>query len=116
MQAGENKEKKDQVLMFNKKSLAEPLSDYSKYIMHMVDASEEPGVVFPNGEINWACPCLGTAPIGPCSQQFRAAFKCFHYSESEMKGSDCLAEFERLQNCMKKYPVLYDNKSKTAEK
>lgn len=66
------------------------------------------GVVFPNGEINWGCPCLGTAGIGPCSKYFRAAFKCFHYSESEMKGSDCLSEFENLQKCMKKYPKLYN--------
>lgn len=43
MQVGENKNKKDQVFVFNKKSLTEPLNDYSKYIMHMVDASEEPG-------------------------------------------------------------------------
>lgn len=102
--------KKDQLFVFDKKSLAEPLNDYSKYVMHMTENYEnsEPGVVFPNGEINWACPCLGTAGIGPCSKQFRDAFKCFHYSESEMKGSDCLAEFEKLQNCMKKYPKLYN--------
>ncbi len=65
------------------------------------------GLVLPNGSINWNCPCLGTASIGPCSQLFRAAFKCFHFSESDAKGSDCLKEFDRLQKCMKNYPSLY---------
>ena len=36
-------QKKDQVFVFSKKSLAEPLNDYSKYILHMVEANEEPG-------------------------------------------------------------------------
>lgn len=65
------------------------------------------GVILPNGEINWGCPCLGTASIGPCAIQFRTAFQCFHFSEAELKGSDCVREFEKLQECMKQFPKLY---------
>jgi len=100
--------KKDEIFFFDKKSLKGPLSRQSKLLMHMADIDpENPGVVFPNGEINWSCPCLGTASIGPCSQYFRAAFKCFHHSEAEMKGSDCLKEFDMLQKCMKNFETLY---------
>ena len=55
-----------------------------------------PGLILPNGEINWNCPCLGGMAIGarlrailnflkkisgPCGIEFREAFSCFHYSE-----------------------------------
>ena len=36
-------------------------------------------VILPNGEINWDCPCLGGMPHGPCGQEFKDAFSCFHY-------------------------------------
>jgi len=37
------------------------------------------GPIFPNGEINWDCPCLGGAAHGPCGTEFRDAFSCFHH-------------------------------------
>ena len=40
---------------------------------------DEYGVILPNGEINWNCPCLGGLPQGPCGQEFKDAFSCFHY-------------------------------------
>lgn len=40
---------------------------------------ETAGPIFPNGEINWDCPCLGGAAHGPCGTEFREAFSCFHY-------------------------------------
>ena len=45
----------------------------------MVEGEEEFGVILPNGEINWDCPCLGGMPSGPCGQEFKDAFSCFHY-------------------------------------
>ena len=72
------------------------------------------GIVLPNGKINWNCPCLGGIASGPCSVQFREAFSCFHFSLSEVKGIECMQEFERLQGCMKNYPKLYNNKSSQA--
>merc|ERR1711936_1229332 len=59
-----------------------------------------PGLILPNGEINWNCPCLGGMAIGPCGIEFREAFSCFHYSEAEPKGSDCLEQFAGMQRCM----------------
>lgn len=35
--------KKDQLFLFDKKSLAEPLNDHGKYIRHMADSVREPG-------------------------------------------------------------------------
>lgn len=46
----------------------------------------QPGLILPNGEINWNCPCLGGMATGPCGVEFRNAFSCFHYSEAEPKG------------------------------
>lgn len=71
------------------------------------DAASEPGLILPNGEINWNCPCLGGMASGPCGYQFQSAFSCFHHSEAEPKGSDCYEEFTKMQECMTKYPTLY---------
>ena len=43
------------------------------------EEDDEYGVILPNGEINWDCPCLGGMPQGPCGQEFKDAFSCFHY-------------------------------------
>ncbi|XP_050673001.1 mitochondrial intermembrane space import and assembly protein 40 [Leptidea sinapis] len=66
-----------------------------------------PGLVLPDGSINWGCPCLGGMATGPCGLQFRDAFSCFHYSEAEPKGSDCYEKFSVMQDCMAQYPELY---------
>lgn len=44
---------------------------------------------------------------GPCGTEFKDAFSCFHYSEEEVKGSDCLEQFRAMQDCMQLYPELY---------
>lgn len=66
-----------------------------------------PGLILPDGAINWGCPCLGGMATGPCGTQFRDAFSCFHYSEAEPKGSDCYEKFSVMQECMAQYPELY---------
>ena len=43
------------------------------------------GAIQSNGAIQWDCPCLGTQAIGPCSNQFRAAFACYQHSNKEPK-------------------------------
>lgn len=45
---------------------------------------------------------------GPCGYEFRSAFSCFHYSQADPKGSDCYDDFKKMQDCMSKFPVLYD--------
>ncbi|KAG7192238.1 Oxidoreductase [Scheffersomyces spartinae] len=59
------------------------------------------------GEINWDCPCLGGMAHGPCGEEFKAAFSCFVYSESEPKGMDCIEKFELMRTCFRKYPEVY---------
>ncbi|XP_020792545.1 mitochondrial intermembrane space import and assembly protein 40-like isoform X2 [Boleophthalmus pectinirostris] len=71
------------------------------------DPYEEQGLILPNGDINWNCPCLGGMASGPCGSQFKEAFSCFHYSKEEVKGSECIDHFRNMQECMKKYPELY---------
>lgn len=65
------------------------------------------GLILPNGDINWNCPCLGGMASGPCGSQFKEAFSCFHYSKEEVKGSECIDHFRDMQECMQKYPDLY---------
>ena len=78
-----------------------------------------PGLILPNGDINWNCPCLGGMAVGPCGLEFREAFSCFHYSEAEPKGADCIDKFAAMQDCMKEYPDLYpdnnDDKKQEAD-
>ncbi|XP_008407840.1 mitochondrial intermembrane space import and assembly protein 40 [Poecilia latipinna] len=71
------------------------------------DPYEEQGLILPNGEINWNCPCLGGMASGPCGSQFKEAFSCFHYSQEEVKGSECIEQFRTMQECMQRYPDLY---------
>ena len=40
---------------------------------------EQYGIVLPSGELNWDCPCLGGMAYGPCGQEFKDAFSCFHF-------------------------------------
>lgn len=65
------------------------------------------GLIKANGEINWDCPCLQGMAYGPCGEQFKAAFSCFHYSEADPKGSDCIPQFRDMQECFVKYPEIY---------
>lgn len=73
------------------------------------------GLILPNGDINWNCPCLGGMASGPCGSQFKEAFSCFHYSKEEVKGSECIDHFRNMQECMQKYPELYPQEEDKAE-
>ncbi|XP_043563491.1 mitochondrial intermembrane space import and assembly protein 40-like isoform X1 [Chiloscyllium plagiosum] len=79
------------------------------------DPYEEHGLILPNGDINWNCPCLGGMASGPCGEQFKSAFSCFHYSKEEVKGSDCLEQFRTMQECMQRYPDLYPQDEEVEE-
>ena len=69
---------------------------------------EEPqGLIKENGEINWDCPCLQGMADGPCGEEFKGAFSCFHYSDAEPKGVDCLESFKTMQECFLKHPEFY---------
>lgn len=59
------------------------------------------------GEINWDCPCLGGMAHGPCGEEFKEAFSCFVYSETEPKGIDCITKFEAMRTCFKQHPEHY---------
>uniref|UniRef100_A0A1A8NHG4 Coiled-coil-helix-coiled-coil-helix domain containing 4 n=1 Tax=Nothobranchius rachovii TaxID=451742 RepID=A0A1A8NHG4_9TELE len=78
------------------------------------DPYEEQGLILPNGDINWNCPCLGGMASGPCGSQFKEAFSCFHYSKEEVKGSECIDHFRSMQECMQKYPDLYPQEEENA--
>ncbi|XP_053203966.1 mitochondrial intermembrane space import and assembly protein 40-B-like [Panonychus citri] len=70
----------------------------------------EPGLILPNGEINWNCPCIGGMASGPCAYQFREAFSCYRASstdETDNRGFECVEKFAQLQECMSSYPNLY---------
>ncbi|KAI5634727.1 CHCH domain-containing protein [Phthorimaea operculella] len=85
-------------------ALKEELSIPSK--VTLPEPEPAPGLIMPDGSINWGCPCLGGMATGPCGTQFRDAFSCFHYSEADPKGSDCYEKFSVMQECMSNYPEL----------
>lgn len=73
-----------------------------------IEIPDEPvGIIYPSGEINWDCPCLGDLPHGACGKEFKAAFSCFHFSTAESKGSDCIPAFRDMQECFEAHPELY---------
>lgn len=95
---------KDQVIFASKEDMLKP----SEAIINLDDDDDQqPGLILPNGDINWDCPCLGGMATGPCGTHFRDAFSCFHYSKAEPKGSDCYEAFLTMQECMSGYPELY---------
>merc|ERR1719189_958001 len=100
-------EAKHKVLFLTEDEAKQP----SKVSLEKAD-DPPPGLILPNGDINWNCPCLGGMAVGPCGLEFREAFSCFHYSKSEVKGSECLEQFAKLQMCMKDFPELYEEKNK----
>lgn len=99
-------EGKDKIIFVTKEDHATP-SNAELVEEDPNDPYEERGLILPNGEINWNCPCLGGMASGPCGTEFKEAFSCFHYSKEEVKGSDCLDQFRSMQDCMQRYPELY---------
>ncbi|XP_076656926.1 mitochondrial intermembrane space import and assembly protein 40-B [Halictus rubicundus] len=99
-----HKEGKDTIIFASKEDHATP----SK--IDLPEPEPSPGLILPNGEINWNCPCLGGMATGPCGLEFREAFSCFHYSAADPKGSDCYEAFKTMQVCMQQYPALYGSK------
>lgn len=98
---------KDKVIFVTK----EDHEKHSTVALPEIEDAEPRGIVLPNGEINWNCPCLGGAASGPCAYEFRTAFTCFHESTSENRGSECLEQFNLMHECMSQYPSLYSKKS-----
>lgn len=95
------------------------LTEEDAAIPSKVDLAENdehpPGLILSNGDINWNCPCLGGMAIGPCGIEFRDAFSCFHYSEAEIKGSECIEKFAEMQKCMQERPELFAETTKKDE-
>lgn len=64
---------KDKVIFVTKEDHSTPST------IELPKSEPSPGLILPNGEINWNCPCLGGMATGPCGVEFREAFSCFHY-------------------------------------
>lgn len=94
-------EGKDKIIFVTAEDHAKPST------VTLSEPENSPGLILPNGDINWNCPCLGGIATGPCGVEFREAFSCFHYSKADPKGSDCVGTFQTMQECMSKYPTLY---------
>lgn len=97
------KDGKDIIIFATKEDHAVPST------VKLPEPDRPPGLILSDGSINWNCPCLGGMATGPCGVEFREAFSCFHYSQADPKGSDCLETFRTMQDCMKEYPTLYES-------
>ncbi|KAK2889362.1 hypothetical protein QQF64_028484 [Cirrhinus molitorella] len=101
-----NGEGKDQVIFVTKEEHEIPST--VKLVEEDVNEDyEEKGLILSSGEINWDCPCLGGMASGVCGEQFKTAFTCFHNSQEEIKGSDCLDQFRSMQECFRQHPELF---------
>lgn len=69
---------KDIVMVATREELSTP----SK--VTLPEPEPTPGLIMPDGSINWGCPCLGGMATGPCGLQFRDAFSCFHYRSAPL--------------------------------
>jgi mitochondrial intermembrane space import and assembly protein 40 len=58
-------------------------------------------------EINWDCPCIADLIKPPCGENFKEAFSCFVYSKEEVRGSDCIPQFQAMQKCFQQHPDIY---------
>ncbi|XP_077054434.1 coiled-coil-helix-coiled-coil-helix domain containing 4b isoform X1 [Siphateles boraxobius] len=101
-----NGEGKDQVIFVTKEEHEIP-STVELVEEDSNEDNEEKGLILPTGEINWDCPCLGGMASGVCGEQFKTAFTCFHLSQEELKGSDCLEQFRSMQECFGQHPELF---------
>ncbi|GBN61803.1 hypothetical protein AVEN_248404-1 [Araneus ventricosus] len=57
---------KDKVMFLTKEDLKGPSS------IVLPESDEPRGLLLPNGEINWGCPCPGDATLSPCWWSSRA--------------------------------------------
>lgn len=103
------REGKDTILFATKEDHEKPSS------VEIPEPEPGPGLIMPDGSINWNCPCLGGMATGPCGMEFREAFQCFHYSTAEPKGSNCFSAFQEMQDCMARYPTVYDKNDSEKE-
>lgn len=73
---------------------------------------KRPGVIAEDGSINWACPCLGALPYGPCGYEFRKFFSCLHSSQEAenpdaAKAENCYPMFTSMKECFSQFPKLF---------
>lgn len=100
---------KDKVIFCTKENHEIP----SKYEMPPALPNEERrGVVLPDGQLNWTCPCLGGLPYGPCGYEFREFFSCLHKVQNEeneeaSKAQECFPKFAAMKDCFSQFPKLY---------
>lgn len=81
---------KDTIIFLSKEELNEPAKVSLEYDK---DDEEQMGLIRPDGAINWNCPCLQGMADGPCGPEFKQSFSCFHFSEADPKGADCIDQF-----------------------
>lgn len=106
-------EGKDQIIFVTREDHESP-SNAELVVDDPNDPYEEYRLTLPSGEINWNCPCFGGMASGPCGESFKSAFACFHYSTDEIKGSDCVEQFQAMQACVQKYPDVYPQEENEA--
>lgn len=100
---------KDRVIFATKSNHEVP----SKYDLPPALPNEKRhGIVLPNGDINWTCPCLGGLAYGPCGFEFREFFSCLHKIQDtddaeSLKAQECFPKFAVMKECFSQFPKLY---------
>ncbi|XP_008552953.1 mitochondrial intermembrane space import and assembly protein 40-B [Microplitis demolitor] len=100
----EQKEEKDIKISAAKEDNSSPKENNSP------ESESAPGLLLPDGEINWDCPCLDGMASGPCGSEFKKSFSCMFTSVEGQNNADCLVAIKTLFSCMSKYPDYYRDK------
>ena len=91
---------KDKIIFLTKED-ADPSTSTIKL---QDDPSDAPvGLITPEGDINWSCPCLGGMAVGPCGPDFREAFECFHYRYGTFRDPIHICLKCKLSSCAPSY-------------
>lgn len=93
---------KDEVLFMSLKEHSEPLAENCSWMSSLTKFGKRIGPRFPDGSINWQCPCMGGGSLVAhrCGHFFRQLYVCMSADDKEDATVKCPEEFLDWAACM----------------
>uniref|UniRef100_A0A1I7T3V4 CHCH domain-containing protein n=1 Tax=Caenorhabditis tropicalis TaxID=1561998 RepID=A0A1I7T3V4_9PELO len=93
---------KDEILFIGREEFEKPIE--SEWIIEMKNTEKyKPnGPIFPDGSINWQCPCMagGSLVAHRCGNYFRELYICMKSDDKRDPSEKCPNEFVNWAACM----------------